>query len=85
LKADQLNGIEPCYDDTSSSEAETREINSMEVQNLEEDEEYKIYESKYIPEIHLYEIDNLNYVNYHYIPKKKKKHQKNHKDCLKSQ
>jgi len=40
LKSDQLNDIELYYDDDiSSSETETRNINSIDAQNLKEEED----------------------------------------------
>jgi len=65
LREDELNDIEFCYDnDTSSSETETREINSIEVQSLGEESE-----NEEIPEIPLYETNNLSLINGQYTPK----------------
>ena len=65
LREDELNDIEFCYDnDTSSSETETREINSIEIQSLREESE-----NEEIPEIPLYETNNLNFINRQHTPK----------------
>jgi len=56
MKADQLND-----DNISYSEAETWEISSIEVQNLEE--ENGIYKSEEIPEIPIYKMNNINFFN----------------------
>jgi len=65
MKEDELNDIEFCYDnDTLSSKTKTREINSIKVQNLREESE-----SEEIPEISLFDTNNLNFTNCQYTPK----------------